>query len=73
MKIKKRFIAGATCPMCEQKDSLRVWIENEIEVVECVECDYVEQRTPVEPKKPVQPQTSTAFKQENVIGIFKPE
>ncbi|MCV5837059.1 YheV family putative metal-binding protein, partial [Escherichia coli] len=46
MKAKKRFIAGATCPQCSQQDTLRWWIENNIELVECVECDYTEQRKP---------------------------
>ncbi len=39
--MRKRFIAGAKCPLCEQTDSLRVWEQNDIEVVECVACDYV--------------------------------
>ncbi len=46
MKIKKRFIAGASCPKCNQQDSLRWWIENAIEVVECVDCGHTEQRQP---------------------------
>ncbi|NMV27788.1 YheV family putative metal-binding protein, partial [Vibrio parahaemolyticus] len=25
MKIKKRFIAGASCPNCSQQDTLRWW------------------------------------------------
>ncbi|OEF30096.1 YheV family putative zinc ribbon protein [Vibrio rumoiensis] len=66
MKTKKRFIAGASCPMCKQADSLRVWEENQIEVVECVECDYVEQKTPEKVEK--SPRAS-----EQMIGIFKPD
>ncbi|MCV5343256.1 YheV family putative metal-binding protein, partial [Escherichia coli] len=46
MKIKKRFIAGASCPNCSQQDTLRWWIENNIELVECVECEFTEQRKP---------------------------
>ncbi|MCQ8156381.1 YheV family putative metal-binding protein, partial [Vibrio parahaemolyticus] len=42
----KRCIAGATCPQCSQQDTLRCWIENNIELVEGVECDYTEQRQP---------------------------
>ncbi|MFH0257669.1 YheV family putative zinc ribbon protein [Vibrio rumoiensis] len=66
MKTKKRFIAGAKCPMCKQSDSLRVWEENQIEVVECVECDYVEQKTP-------QAIEQSVHGTEQLIGIFKPE
>ncbi|HBV76087.1 MULTISPECIES: YheV family putative zinc ribbon protein [Vibrio] len=66
MIIKKRFIAGASCPMCKQPDSLRVWEENQIEVVECVECNYVEQRTPKKVEK-------TPRATDQMIGIFKPD
>ncbi|GLT14787.1 YheV family putative zinc ribbon protein [Vibrio algivorus] len=71
MKTKKRFIAGANCPNCKQSDSLRVWEENQIEVVECVECDYVEQKTPqaVEARS----HSSSSPNSEQLIGIFKPE
>lgn len=78
MKTKKRFIAGANCPNCKQSDSLRVWEENQIEVVECVECDYVEQKTPqtVETSSANtssnSPSTSLPSS-EQLIGIFKPE
>jgi uncharacterized metal-binding protein (TIGR02443 family) len=64
--MKKRFIAGARCPKCEASDSLRWWEENNIEHVECVECGYVEQRTPQNIQK-------TAHSDESMIGIFKPE
>lgn len=52
--------------MCKQPDSLRVWEDNQIEVVECVECDYVEQRTP----KKVE---NTSRATDQMIGIFKPD
>ncbi|MCA2015632.1 YheV family putative metal-binding protein [Vibrio tritonius] len=66
MKQKKRFIAGANCPSCHTQDTLRWWIENNIELVECVECGYSEQRKPKSME-----QTSRASEQ--MIGIFKPE
>jgi uncharacterized protein len=52
--------------MCKQPDSLRVWEENQIEVVECVECNYVEQRTPKKVEK-------TPRATDQMIGIFKPD
>lgn len=66
MTKKKRFIAGTTCPMCQQVDSLRVWEENQIEVVECVECDYIEHKSP-------QAVEDSTHSKEQLIGIFKPE
>ncbi|MDN6020147.1 MAG: YheV family putative metal-binding protein, partial [Enterobacterales bacterium] len=32
--MKKRFIAGATCPACKAQDTLVVWRENNIEHAE---------------------------------------
>ncbi len=58
--MKKRFIAGASCPKCQQHDTLRWWIENNIELVECVECHYAEQRKPQSVEK-------TNHAQENMI------
>lgn len=66
MKIKKRFIAGANCPNCQAQDTLRWWVENNIELVECVECDYTEQRKPQTVEK-------SEHAQSEMIGIFKPE
>ncbi|MGC9423454.1 MULTISPECIES: YheV family putative zinc ribbon protein [Vibrio] len=66
MKEKKRFIAGANCPQCQMQDTLRWWIENNIEWVECVECHYIEQRKP-------QSVTKTVHADGQMIGIFKPE
>ncbi|GAK85775.1 putative cytoplasmic protein [Vibrio ponticus] len=64
--MKKRFIAGASCPKCQQQDSLRWWIENNIELVECVDCNYQDQRKP-------QSVEQTPRADENMIGIFRPE
>ncbi len=66
MKIKKRFIAGASCPSCKAQDTLRGWVENNIELVECVECDYTEQRKPQSVEK-------SEHAESQMIGIFKPE
>lgn len=66
MKIKKRFIAGATCPQCQQSDSLRWWEESQVEWVECVECGFEKQRT----SNAVE---TSSHGQEKMIGIFQPE
>ena len=36
MAIRKRFIAGAKCPVCQAQDSMAMWRENNIDIVECV-------------------------------------
>ncbi|NTS75685.1 YheV family putative metal-binding protein [Catenovulum sp. SM1970] len=66
MKIKKRFIAGAVCPECKAVDSLMLYMENNVEQVECVDCGHKKSQT--------DKQVSQAAKQPgSVIGIFKPE
>ena len=38
--MRKRFIAGAVCPHCQEKDTLAMWRENNVDVVECVKCGH---------------------------------
>ncbi|MGL6261289.1 YheV family putative zinc ribbon protein [Vibrio sp. WXL103] len=64
--MKKRFIAGASCPECQNVDSLRWWIENNIEWVECVECQHKAQRSPKSLEQ--SPQS-----EQQMIAIFKPD
>ncbi|ORT50815.1 hypothetical protein ST37_07945 [Vibrio sp. qd031] len=64
--MKKRFIAGAKCPKCSSADSLRWWIENNIEMVECVDCGHIDQRKPKSLEESPQAE-------QDMIGIFKPE
>jgi uncharacterized metal-binding protein (TIGR02443 family) len=40
---KKRFIAGAKCPSCDQSDKLVLFLEEGFETFECVACGYKEQ------------------------------
>ena len=63
---KKRFIAGAVCPKCEAMDTLMLFIENDIEQVECVQCKHRFS----EPKE----QGGVSERQfDQVIGVFKPD
>ncbi|MDV6317286.1 YheV family putative zinc ribbon protein [Idiomarina sp. HP20-50] len=63
---KKRFIAGAVCPKCEAMDTLMLFIENDIEQVECVQCKHRFS----EPKE----QGGGSQRQfDQVIGVFKPD
>ncbi|WP_423188125.1 YheV family putative zinc ribbon protein [Alishewanella sp. d11] len=63
---KKRFIAGATCPSCKAADTMSLFIENNIEKVECVACGY--QMAQPEPQV-----ANSTRSNELVIGVFKPE
>lgn len=44
MSIKRRFIAGAKCPKCEAVDRIVMLTTNDAEWIECVECNYSENR-----------------------------
>ena len=63
---KKRFIAGATCPSCHAQDTLMLFLENNVEKVSCVRCDY--EKSQVNGK--VEAKSGDGG---NVIGIFRPE
>lgn len=65
-KQKKRFIAGATCPECKAIDTMVLFLENNVEKVECVKC----QHQMVQPEGAVQGSTRQF---EQVIGVFNPE
>ena len=63
---KKRFIAGAVCPKCEAMDTLMLFIENDIEQVECVQCKHRFSET--------KEQGGGSERQfDQVIGVFKPD
>ncbi|MBY5993051.1 YheV family putative zinc ribbon protein [Ferrimonas balearica] len=64
MAIKKRFIAGARCPECQEQDSVMLYSESGVEVMECVACGYRKHQAP----EPAEKQASG-----EVIGVFKPE
>ena len=62
---RRRFIAGATCPKCQAKDTIMLYFENNVEKIACVECDYTETQA----EENVQ---SVTRENEGVIGVFKP-
>lgn len=64
--MRKRFIADATCPHCQQKDTLAMWQENNIDVVECVSCGHQMREADKQVRDSIR-------SQEQVIGIFHPE
>ncbi|MDN4502967.1 YheV family putative zinc ribbon protein [Alteromonadaceae bacterium BrNp21-10] len=64
-KLKKRFIAGATCPKCKALDSIMLYWQNNVEKLQCVKCDYHD-------SKPTDEVQQVSRQQESVIGVFKP-
>ncbi|TXJ10448.1 MAG: YheV family putative metal-binding protein [Acinetobacter sp.] len=44
MMTKKRFIAGAKCPKCQAQDKVVMITTADAEWIECIECNYSEQR-----------------------------
>jgi len=65
MTLKKRFIAGATCPKCGALDTMALTKEDNVEKVTCVACG--DQMT--QPEEHVQKDVRPS---EQVIGVFKP-
>lgn len=67
MNIKRRFIAGAKCPRCEAMDRIIMLTTDDAEWIECIECDYSENR-PTKVDEPAEPETP------DEIGViqFKP-
>jgi uncharacterized protein len=67
MTIKRRFIAGAKCPRCEAQDRIVMLTTPEAEWIECIECDYSENR-PTEVAAPAMPEVA------DEVGViqFKP-
>ncbi|GAA0502394.1 YheV family putative zinc ribbon protein [Tatumella terrea] len=62
----KRFIAGAVCPHCQKTDTLAMWRENNVDVVECVKCGHQMR----EADKRLADTHAWAGK---IIGVFTPE
>lgn len=64
--MKKRFIAGATCPKCQAMDTMALTKENNVETVTCVNCGEQMSQAQEHIAQEVRPN-------EQVIGIFKQE
>lgn len=64
--MRKRFIAGARCPHCQQADSLALWQHEGVDVVACVACgNHMPTDEKVGPEK-------RRF-DEKIIALFRPE
>ncbi len=66
MAVRKRFIAGAVCPHCQAQDSMAMWRENGVDIVECVKCGRQMREADKEARGSVR-------EREQVIGIFHPD
>lgn len=64
--LKRRFIAGAKCPRCQALDSIVMLTSVDDEWIECIDCEYSEQR-PTEIEATITIETDT-------VGVvqFKP-
>lgn len=62
--LKKRFIAGATCPKCGAIDTMALTKENNVETVTCVNCHHQMTQPEAHISEEIRPT-------EQVIGIFK--
>ncbi|UMX70900.1 YheV family putative metal-binding protein [Klebsiella pneumoniae] len=65
MAVRKRFCAGAKCPACQAQDSLAMWRENNVDVVECVKCGHQMREADKEARE-------ACTQRGQVIGIFIP-
>lgn len=65
-KKRKRFIAGAVCPECQAMDTLMLFVRDNVEHVECVDCGFSKSQADDDVSQATR-------KDENVIGVFKPE
>ena len=65
-RTRKRFVAGAICPKCKSMDTIMLFFENNVEKLECVQCDYSEEQTEQQVEK-------AKRENESVIGVFKPD
>lgn len=70
---KKRFVAGAVCPRCEQMDKLVVYSRDGKDYRECVACDYHEEMRFSAPARELQTRVSpTSSVEERTIHIIDP-
>jgi len=54
VEIKKRFIAGAVCPKCQQMDKIVVYAIANKKFAECVRCGYKQEAEDEKAEKPKQ-------------------
>lgn len=74
--MKKRFIAGATCPNCGELDKLVMYKENGEDYRECVSCNFKDKMrfTPVHREPMTRVNQSEKLKQEAVQVLkFEPK
>lgn len=64
--LKRRFIAGAKCPRCQALDSIVMLTSVDDEWIECIDCQYSEQR-------PTEIEATTTIETDTVgVVQFKP-
>ena len=54
--MKRRFIAGAKCPVCQAIDRIVMINNHGDEWIECIDCDYTDRRpTEINTQAPLEP------------------
>lgn len=61
---KKRFVAGAKCPTCNEVDVIQLFKVNGVETIECVNCGYRQTQAEGEVN-------GATRNFEQMIGVFK--
>jgi uncharacterized metal-binding protein (TIGR02443 family) len=51
---RKRFIASAVCPKCKAQDRIVSYTENDIALIECVECGFKQSEQDLSKPKPAE-------------------
>lgn len=54
------------CPACQAQDTMAMWRENNVDIVECVKCGHQMREADKDVREHVR-------KEEQVIGIFHPD
>lgn len=68
---RKRFIAGATCPNCNEQDTLVLFVEGDDEQVECVHC-HTHFTEPQASQSDARTPAEKPLASKDIIGLFKP-
>ncbi|MGL5008223.1 MAG: YheV family putative zinc ribbon protein [Plesiomonas sp.] len=66
MNKRRRFIAAAKCPQCQAIDTLALYQQDQVEVVECVQCGHRQTQAQQHIEKEKR-------RNEQVIGVFHPD
>ena len=75
--LRKRFIAGALCPQCQQIDTLQMWEEGGVPHRACIRCGHQEvmagvSPTPVWPASRLESRAAATVEGQPLVFFRKP-